>query len=39
MGLKMFAKGKLKLLSPRTRNRTAIRRIFRRLAPRRGHSG
>lgn len=39
MGLKMFAKGKLKLLSPRTRNRTAIRRIFRRLAPRRGQSG
>lgn len=29
VGLKMFFKGKLKILSPRTRNRDAIRRIFR----------
>jgi heterodisulfide reductase subunit C len=29
VGLKMLLKGKLSLLSPRTRNRTSVRRIFR----------
>jgi len=30
MGLKMLVKGKLALVAPRTRNRTVIRRIFKR---------